>query len=378
MVPEGWERRRLNELCCKAISYGIVQTGEKDSGSVPCVRVVDLAKPQIEPSDLITTTEAISRSYKKTILEVEEIMFALRGEIGLVRLVSEGLAGCNLTRGIARIAADRSQILPSYLLRQIQSESFRKDLFRRVNGSALQEIPLGELRRIQVAVAPLPEQRKIAEILSTWDQAIEKTESLLANARTQKRALMQNLLTGKRRFPEFEGQPWKEVRLGDVLDIQYGKSPKDVRDDEGQIPIVGTGGVTGFCHEGFASGPAIVLGRKGTIDTPQWVEGSFWPIDTTYFCSADDNTSLRWVFYLLSFMNLRRYNEASGVPSLSRETLRSIRIRLPSLPEQEKIARAIGHEEVFEEIFRRDAAELRTEKKALMQQLLTGKRRVSI
>lgn len=64
---------------------------------------------------------------------------------------------------------------------------------------------------------PLPEQQKIAEILGTWDKAIETTEALLANARTQKRALMQSLLTGTRRFPGFEDQPWREVRLGDVV-----------------------------------------------------------------------------------------------------------------------------------------------------------------
>ena len=63
---------------------------------------------------------------------------------------------------------------------------------------------------------PLAEQQKIAEILSTWDKAIQTTEALLANARTQKRALMQSLLTGTRRFPGFEDHPWREVRLGDL------------------------------------------------------------------------------------------------------------------------------------------------------------------
>lgn len=103
--------------------------------------------------------------------------------------------------------------------------------------------------RVPVTIPPLPEQRKIADILSTWDEAIEKTEALLANARTQKRALMQSLLTGRRRFPEFEGQEWKEVRLGDVAYIDAnslkGKTPSDFEFDYISLSNVEPGRIVG-------------------------------------------------------------------------------------------------------------------------------------
>ncbi len=369
MVPEGWEEHRLSDAC-ELINGRGFKPHEWDTEGYPIIRIQNL-----NGSDEFNYYSG--EFNPKILVRNGELLFAWSGSRGTS-------FGPHIWRG-------SDAVLNYHTWRVVPKETTSKDFLvhylRHITtaieatahgASALVHTQKDTMEKRRCVLPPLPEQRKIADILSTWDEAIEKTEALLINARTQKRALMQQLLTGKRRFPEFEGQPWKEVRLGDVLDIQYGKSPKDVRDDKGQIPIVGTGGITGYCHHGFTSGPAIVLGRKGTIDTPQWVEGSFWPIDTTYFCSADDRTSLRWVFYLLRFMNLRRYNEASGVPSLSRETLRSVPIRLPSLPEQQKIARAIGHEEVFEEIFKRDADELRIEKKALMQQLLTGKRRVTV
>lgn len=279
--------------------------------------------------------------------------------------------------GLVQIKDD-ARVERRFLCELLNSDIVQKHVRATASGTTVRHTAPKRILEISAPIPPLPEQRKIADILSTWDQAIEKTEALLSNARTQKRALMQQLLTGKRRFPAFADQPWKEVRLGDVLDIEYGKSPKDIRADNGTVPIIGTGGVTGHCHEGFVEGPAIVLGRKGTIDSPRWVEGPFWPIDTTYFCKTNEENSLRWMFYRLSFMNLRAYNEASGVPSLSRETLRSIRISVPSLDEQRLISRTIGNEEVFEDICRREVMHLRTEKKALMQQLLTGKRRVVV
>ena len=108
MLPEGWHTASLADLCSKPISYGIVQTGEKEVGSIPCVRVVDLTRTTIDRTEMITTTEEISRANRKTVLEQDEIMMALRGEIGLVKLVPRDLAGCNLTRGIARISAKKS------------------------------------------------------------------------------------------------------------------------------------------------------------------------------------------------------------------------------------------------------------------------------
>lgn len=96
----------------------------------------------------------------------------------------------------------------------------KKQLFERMAvGSTIKTIGLPFFKKLKITLPPLPEQRKIADILSTWDRAIDTSEALLATARSQKRALMQSLLTGKRRFREFEGQEWREVRLGDVVQI---------------------------------------------------------------------------------------------------------------------------------------------------------------
>jgi type I restriction enzyme, S subunit len=188
---------RLSELSDKAISYGIVQTGEFIEGGVSCVRVVDLTRREIRLEHMVTTTQEISQSYKKTILEEGELMIALRGEIGLVTLVSEKLAGCNLTRGVARISPNKNIVIPKYLLWAMRSTRCRNDLLQRVNGSALKEIPISELRKVLVPVPSLEHQKQISEVLSACDREIQVFHDLLTLFKAQKRGLMQKLLTGQ-------------------------------------------------------------------------------------------------------------------------------------------------------------------------------------
>ena len=154
-----------------------------------------LVKQSICIKELITTTPEINHSYKRTVLQKNDIMFALRGEIGHVVIVDSSLIGANLTRGIALISP-RDTVLPEYLLWAIRSPIVRNEIFLRVNGSALREIPLGELRQVKVPVPPINEQHKIAEQLSSVDRIFVTEEDYLHELFKIKRGLMQDLLTG--------------------------------------------------------------------------------------------------------------------------------------------------------------------------------------
>ena len=216
-----WRRKPLKALSSKSISYGIVQTGTSVENGVKCVRVVDLTKPQIDFEDLITTSEKISQSYKKTILIEGEIMIALRGNIGLVASVPKELEGSNLTRGIARISPMGSEVHSSYLLWALRSPEGRIEFLKQVNGSALKEIPIGGLNKIKVAFPTLPEQRKIADFLSSVDKRIEQLTQKKSLLEQYKKGVMQQLFTQKIRFKDDDGKDfpgWEEKKLGEVVD----------------------------------------------------------------------------------------------------------------------------------------------------------------
>lgn len=225
VIPPEWEVTTLGLLCesGRPISYGIVQTGPTVQNGVPCLRVVDISEGRIDSANLIRTSKAISDAYGRTILCEGDLVAPLRGKVGDVAFVHHELAGANLTRGVALIAV-RSSHDAKYVQHALSSPAARARLQRVMNGSALQEIPIAELREFRIA---LPRSRKeqvtIATALSDADALIESLEQLIAKKRQIKQGAMQELLTGKRRLPGFGGV-WGVATIGDLLEVSGGLS----------------------------------------------------------------------------------------------------------------------------------------------------------
>jgi len=109
--------------------------------------------------------------------------------------------------------------------------------------------------------------------------------------------------------------------LKDIADVHYGKRQNSVIDDYGHYPIFGTGGILGMARVPLFAGPGVVVGRKGTLDNPIYVEGDFWTVDTAYAVLPKENIHPRWLYYTLKAARLEQLNEATGVPSLNRDRL---------------------------------------------------------
>jgi type I restriction enzyme S subunit len=226
IIPEDWEVNSLGALTDKKrpISYGIVQTGPSIRNGVRCLRVIDVQDGRISKSDLITTSEAISDAYKRTMLKSGDLVMPLRGRVGDVASIDEELSGCNLTRGVALIAM-RSPESSLFCKHFISSAATRSRLEQSMNGSALQECPIATLRSFKIALPRLTaELEAIAGALSDADTVIESLEQLLVKKRDIKQGAMQQLLTGRKRLPGFSGG-WQIKRLGELADIHSGGTP---------------------------------------------------------------------------------------------------------------------------------------------------------
>jgi len=164
---------------------------------------------------------------------------------------------------------------------------------------------------------------------------------------------------------------WQQRSISELVTLQYGKSPKDVIDVDGKYPIIGTGGITGNSNAYLHEGGTSVVGRKGTINKPSYVDEKFWAIDTTYYGENYKQSEPKWFFYNLQNTDLAKYNEASGVPSLNRDTLYSISLNVPPLPEQKKIASILTSVDEVIEKTESQIAKLQDLKTGMMQELLT-------
>jgi len=129
-------------------------------------------------------------------------------------------------------------------------------------------------------------------------------------------------------------------RLSEISSILYGKSPAEVADGDGDFPIIGTGGEYGRAFTPmFETG--VVVPRKGTLGNPQLVQEPFWATDTTFAVLPTKETDIRWLYYCLLNYDLAKLNEATGVPSISRDWLAKIEFLNPGFRKQQKIARIL-------------------------------------
>ncbi|MCZ8094419.1 MAG: restriction endonuclease subunit S [Acidovorax sp.] len=164
---------------------------------------------------------------------------------------------------------------------------------------------------------------------------------------------------------------WKSDTLDALVSIVYGKSPSDIAKLDSGVPIYGTGGISGFTDNSLCDGPSIILGRKGTIDKVQFSEQPFWAIDTTFYTTPKTTFDWHWLYFVLSSFDLRKLNEASGVPSLSRENLAALEVAIPPLPEQQKIAAILTAVDDKLDLIARQISATQTLKQGLMQTLFT-------
>ena len=139
----------------------------------------------------------------------------------------------------------------------------------------------------------------------------------------------------KLRFQEFNGV-WNNLKYKDILTIKYGKDHKLL--NEGIVPVYGTGGVMRYVDQYLHDGESILIGRKGTIDQPKYVNEKFWTVDTLFYTQIKDNCIPLFLYQHALQVNWLGLNEATGVPSLNTTSINNVDIALPPKAEQTKIA----------------------------------------
>jgi type I restriction enzyme S subunit len=165
-------------------------------------------------------------------------------------------------------------------------------------------------------------------------------------------------------------------RLVDVLKVRHGKSQHNVVVVGGKYPILASGGEIGRTNEYLYDKPSVLIGRKGTIDVPQFIATPFWTIDTLFFTEIAQEANAKFIFYKFNTINWRSYNEASGVPSLSASRIENIDFSCPPLPEQTAIATILSDMDAEITSLETKLEKTRQLKQGMMHNLLTGRIRL--
>ena len=194
------------------------------------------------------------------------------------------------------------------------------------------------LHAMEVCVPPLPIQRRIAGILSSYDDLIENSQRRIKILEEMARRLYREWFVDFR-FPGHEDcrfvesplgeipEGWEVKKLGQVLELNYGKALKKEDRRDGPFPVFGSSGQVGTHEASLTNGPGIIVGRKGNVGSVFWCNDDFFVIDTAYFVSSD--LPLRFLYYLLPLLNF--INSDAAVPGLSRSQAYGLDIAVPSL-----------------------------------------------
>jgi type I restriction enzyme S subunit len=138
-------------------------------------------------------------------------------------------------------------------------------------------------------------------------------------------------------------EEWGVVQYKQFVDIQNGLDHKHVEQSEG-YPVFGSGGIFAYASEYLYEGESVLLGRKGTIDKPLYINGRFWTVDTMYWTKIRANTSGRYAYYLAVTIPFDYYSTNTALPSMTKSAFNSHRVMLPPLPEQTAIANFLDRE----------------------------------
>ena len=168
-------------------------------------------------------------------------------------------------------------------------------------------------------------------------------------------------------------EDWEVKKIQETSPFQRGFDLPSYQLVAGKYAVVYSNGI-GFYHSNFMSkGPGVVTGRSGTLGKIHYINDDFWPHNTALWVTSFFNNNPKYIYYLLSFINIGRFGTGSGVPTLNRNDVHDFQIPLPPLPEQKAIARVLSDTDTLIQTLQKKINKKRAIKQGAMQQLLKPK-----
>ncbi|WP_418517251.1 restriction endonuclease subunit S [Escherichia coli] len=409
MVPKGWEKNSLDSLF--EFKNGLNTEKEQYGNGYKFVNVMDVFRNDIlTESKIIGRVQVTDKQLEGYQLKYGDVLFNRTSEtFDEIAIAAIYLDNAIATFGgfVIRARPKGNQIDPAYSVFLFQSKSYRSQVVKLGQGAIRANIGQKDLARVCILVPPLAEQKKIAQILSTWDKAISVTEKLLTNSQQQKKALMQQLLTGKKRLLDengvrFSGE-WEYTifgNLGDTYTGLTGKTKEDFGAGKPYIPYINIFknsriDIQNLEYVQVNDDERQSVVKYGDIffttssETPEEVGMSSVLLEEVSevflnsFCfgfrlNNFETLIPKYARYLFRSEHVRRQISTLGQGvtryNLSKRQLIKLELKLPCVEEQQKIAAVLSAADAEISTLEKKLTCLRDEKKALMQQLLTGKR----
>ena len=384
IIPEDWEVVKLGKIATVETGKTPLRSNKQfwDNGTINWATTTEVNETYIVSTNEKITNQAVAE-LKMKILPINTILLAMygqgktRGKVALLRIES------TINQAFASIKPNKNystNFVFNYL-----DKSYEKirDLS---HGSNQDNLNLDIVKALQVPLPPLKEQEKIAEILTTWDEAITKQTELLEAKELLKIALMQKLLSGEVRFDGFSDK-WEEVKIKDIFEITRGyvlavTEMSQEQTAEYKYPVYSSqtknNGLTGYYKDYLFENCITWTTDGANAGDVNLRKGKFYCTNVCGVLKSDKGYANQCIAEILNLVT-KNYVSYVGNPKLMNNTMGGIKIKIPkSLPEQQKIAEVLSLADDEINLLKNELEELKLQKKALMQKLLTGQVRVKV
>ena len=333
-----WQQVKLGDIACNIQTgpFGsqLHQSDYSETGT-PVVMPKDLVEGKISEQSIARVEASHIERLAKHKIQNGDILYSRRGDVGRCAYAGKEETGWLCGTGCLRVTIDESHALPKFIFYQLQTSQSVGWVEKHAVGSTMLNLNTSILSNIPILLPPIEVQRKIADVLSAYDDLIEnnrKQIKLLEEAarRLYKEWFIDLRFPGHETTPIIDGVPdgWKKTLLGNLIEIKYGKDHKNIPD--GNIPVYGSGGFMRKCSQALHQGEAVLIPRKGSLNNIMYVNETFWTVDTMFYALMKQQDVGFFVYFLLKSFDMYKMNIGAAVPSMTTSILNAIDVVLPS------------------------------------------------
>lgn len=317
-----WKEYKLGEIAD-------VQTGpfgsqlhmsDYQKEGTPIITVEHLGDNRIIHNNLPLVGEVDKKRLKKYVLAEGDIVFSRVGSVDRRAYVSANEDGWMFSGRCLRVRPSQKADA-KFLSYYFGLEDFKETIRRIAVGATMPSINTTILNNVVISLPPLDTQRRIAAILSSLDDKID----LLHRENATLEQMAETLF--RQWFVVEAKEEWEEGKLGDLIEVKYGKDHKKLLD--GKIPVIGSGGIMRYADTALYDKESVLIPRKGSLNNVMYMNEPFWTVDTMFYTEMRRHNIAKYVFHFMKSQDLANMNVGSAVPSMTTEVLNNIPIDIP-------------------------------------------------
>jgi type I restriction enzyme S subunit len=374
-MRDGWIESSLGELTehTRPICYGVLKPGPQVDGGIPLVKITDMDRRILGPEGMQRISNELDDEFRRSRLKGGEVLLSIQGTVGRVAIAATTLEGANISRTIAVIDPDERLInlYLVYVLEKIATEGEFDSA-----GSTRESLNISTIRNMKIWCPPLPEQKRIVDLISAVDAYIEALQQQLESAKKSRNAVLHDLLTAG-------DDNWVERKLPDVVEVldrmRKPINSTEREDRKGTIPYYGANGQTGWIDESIFNEELVLLGEDAidfadpSARKAYLIQGPSWVNNHAHVLRADINIVNS--YFLMESLNKVDYSQyvSFGTRSkLTQASMNGIKIRVPSMKIQEKIVDILASFDELIEATWKTIGDSKVLRSGLLSDLLSG------